>query len=59
MAVSILDQIPATIGALRSVAWLVLDEHVHDCIRRAVAGQGDGSDVADAATGAIGRLVRS
>ena len=58
--IDVLTQISASTSALRSVALLLLDDHLNHCVRQAAA---DGGEVADEklaeASDAIARLVRS
>ncbi|WP_125967568.1 metal-sensitive transcriptional regulator [Bifidobacterium samirii] len=58
--IDVLTQISASTSALKSVALLLLDDHLNHCVRQAAA---DGGEVADEklaeASGAIARLVRS
>ena len=58
--IDVITQISAADSALKSVALLLLDDHLDHCVRRAVA---EGGDVADEklaeASGAIARLVKS
>lgn len=58
--IDVLTQISAANSALRSVALLLLDDHLNHCVRQASA---EGGDVADEklaeASAAIARLVRS
>ena len=58
--IDVLTQISASTSALRSVALLLLDDHLNHCVRQAAA---EGGDVADEklseASDAIARLVRS
>lgn len=58
--IDVLTQIAAANSALKSVALLLLDDHLNHCVRQASA---EGGDVADEklaeASAAIARLVRS
>lgn len=58
--IDVITQISAADSALKSVALLLLDDHLDHCVRRAAA---EGGDVADEklaeASGAIARLVKS
>ncbi|PJM73997.1 hypothetical protein CS006_02285 [Bifidobacterium primatium] len=58
--IDILTQIAAANSALKSVAMLLLDDHLNHCVRQAAA---EGGDVADEklneASAAIRRLVKS
>jgi len=58
--IDVLTQISAANSALKSVALLLLDDHLNHCVRQASA---EGGDVADEklaeASAAIARLVRS
>ena len=58
--IDVLTQISASTSALKSVALLLLDDHLNHCVRQAAA---EGGDIADEklseASAAIGRLVRS
>ena len=58
--IDILTQISAANSALKSVALLLLDDHLDHCVRQAVA-QGDqvAEDKLQEASAAIARLVRS
>lgn len=58
--IDILTQISAASSALRSVALNLLDDHLDNCIREAIAEGGKGADAKLAeASAAIARLVRS
>jgi DNA-binding FrmR family transcriptional regulator len=58
--IDILTQISAVNSALRSVALNLLDDHLDNCVSRALAQGGDEADVKLAeASAAIARLVRS
>ncbi|WP_243390248.1 metal-sensitive transcriptional regulator [Bifidobacterium margollesii] len=58
--IDILTQISAANSALKSVALLLLDDHLNHCIRQAAAEGGDVADEKlDEASAAIARLVRS
>lgn len=58
--IDVLTQVSATTSALQSVALGLLDEHLHHCVREAVAAGGpEGAAKVAEATAAIGRLVRS
>lgn len=58
--IDVLTQISAVNSALQSVALALLDEHLHHCVRHAVAEGGPGAqDKLDEASAAIARLVRS
>ena len=58
--IDVITQISAADSALKSVALLLLDDHLDHCVRRAAA---EGGDVADEklaeASGVIARLVKS
>ena len=58
--IDVLTQISASTSALKSVALLLLDDHLNHCVRQAAA---EGGEIADEklseASAAIGRLVRS
>lgn len=58
--IDVLTQIAASNSALKSVALLLLDDHLNHCVRRAAA---EGGEVADdklaEASAAIARLVKS
>lgn len=58
--IDVLTQIAAANAALKSVALLLLDDHLNHCVRQAAA---DGGEVADdklkEASAAIARLVKS
>ncbi|MCH9276499.1 metal-sensitive transcriptional regulator [Bifidobacterium amazonense] len=58
--IDVLTQISAANSALKSVALLLLDDHLNHCVRQASA---EGGDVADEklreASAAIARLVKS
>jgi DNA-binding FrmR family transcriptional regulator len=58
--IDILTQISAASSALRSVALNLLDEHLDNCVKEALAEGGDEADMKLAeASAAIARLVRS
>lgn len=58
--IDILTQIAAANSALKSVALLLLDDHLNHCVRQAAAEGGDVADEKlDEASAAIRRLVRS
>lgn len=58
--IDILTQISAASSALRSVALNLLDDHLDNCVKQALAKGGDEADVKLAeASAAIARLVRS
>ena len=58
--IDILTQISAANSALKSVALLLLDDHLNHCVRQAAAEGGDVADEKlDEASAAIARLVRS
>ncbi|OZG65698.1 transcriptional regulator [Bifidobacterium hapali] len=58
--IDVLTQIAAANSALKSVALLLLDDHLNHCVRQATA---EGGEVADdklkEASAAIARLVKS
>jgi DNA-binding FrmR family transcriptional regulator len=58
--IDVITQISAISSALRSVALLLVDEHLHTCVADAVAAGGDEANAKVAeASAAIERLVRS
>ncbi|MBT1167119.1 metal-sensitive transcriptional regulator [Bifidobacterium simiarum] len=58
--IDILTQISAANSALKSVALILLDDHLNHCVRQAAAEGGDvADDKLDEASAAIARLVRS
>jgi CsoR family transcriptional regulator, copper-sensing transcriptional repressor len=58
--IDVLTQVSAVNSALRSVALNLLDEHLSQCVTRAVAeGGSDADDKLAEASAAIARLVRS
>jgi DNA-binding FrmR family transcriptional regulator len=58
--IDVLTQISAASGALRSVALVLLDDHLNHCVARAAAGTGtEGRRRIEEASAAIARLVRS
>ncbi|MBW3087539.1 metal-sensitive transcriptional regulator [Bifidobacterium sp. 82T24] len=58
--IDILTQIAAANSALKSVALLLLDDHLNHCVRQAAAEGGDVADEKlDEASAAIRRLVKS
>ncbi|WP_055427489.1 metal-sensitive transcriptional regulator [Bifidobacterium aesculapii] len=58
--IDVLTQIAAANSALKSVALLLLDDHLNHCVRQASAVGGDVADEKLAeASAAIARLVRS
>lgn len=58
--IDVLTQISAANSALKSVALLLLDDHLGHCVRQAAAEGGDVADEKlDEASVAIARLVRS
>lgn len=58
--VDVLTQISAVSRALRSVAVELMDEHLDQCVRQAVARGGPGTETKVAeASAAIARLLRS
>jgi DNA-binding FrmR family transcriptional regulator len=58
--IDVLTQISAANGALRSVALVLLDDHLNPCVARAAAGTGaEGRHTIEEASAAIARLVRS
>ena len=58
--IDVLTQIAAANSGLKSVALLLLDDHLNHCVLQASAQGGEGADVKLAgASAAIGRLVRS
>lgn len=58
--IDILTQISASNSALKSVALLLLDDHLDHCVRTASAAGGELADEKLAeASGAIARLVRA
>jgi DNA-binding FrmR family transcriptional regulator len=58
--IDILTQISAASSALRSVALNLLDDHLDNCVKQALAQGGNEADVKLAeASAAIARLVRS
>lgn len=58
--IDILTQIAAANSALKSVALLLLDDHLNHCVREAAAQGGAVADQKlDEASAAIARLVRS
>ncbi|KFJ07404.1 metal-sensitive transcriptional regulator [Bifidobacterium tsurumiense] len=58
--IDVLTQISASTSALKSVAQILLDDHLQHCIKQAVEQGGDVADekVAEASA-AIARLVKS
>lgn len=58
--IDILDQVAAVSKALRSVALILLDEHLQHCVNDAVHHGGDEAQAKLAeASAAMGRLLRS
>ncbi|MFF2806283.1 metal-sensitive transcriptional regulator [Streptomyces sp. NPDC058000] len=58
--VDVLTQISATNAALRSVALVMLDEHLNSCVTEAIVGGGEQVKVkVGEASRAISRLVRA
>lgn len=58
--IDVLTQISAANSALKSVALLLLDDHLGHCVRQAASEGGDVADEKlDEASVAIARLVRS
>lgn len=58
--IDVLTQVCAASRALQSVALLLLDQHLHHCVRRATETGGDEADAKiREASEAIARLVRS
>lgn len=58
--VDVLTQISSMTGALESVALLLLERHLHDCVRDATArGTLEGNEKVTEASAAITRLVGS
>lgn len=58
--IDVLTQIAASNSALKSVALLLLDDHLNHCVRQASAQGGEVADEKLAeASSAIARLVRS
>ena len=58
--IDVLTQISAANRALQSVAWNLLDEHLHHCVAHAVTTGGDEATVKlNEASAAVARLVRS
>lgn len=58
--IDILTQVSAASRALDSFALELLDEHLHHCVRDAIAGGGtDAQDKIAEASAAVARLVKS
>jgi CsoR family transcriptional regulator, copper-sensing transcriptional repressor len=56
--IDVLDQLSAVSAAIDAVALLVLEGHVHTCVRDAI-GNGDAEDKAEELLSAVRRYVRS
>ncbi len=58
--IDILTQISAATRALDTVAVRLLDDHLHHCVKEALAGdEEDGQRMVEEASAAIERLVKS
>ncbi len=57
--IDVLVQVSAATRALQGVALALLDEHVHHCVRDAIAGGEDGDEKIAEALSAVERLVKS
>lgn len=58
--VDVLTQVSAANSALKSVALLLLEDHLGQCVRQAIeTGGQDADDKLEEASAAIGRLLRS
>ena len=56
--IDVLDQLAAVRAALDAVALLILEDHMHTCVRQALAG-GDAEAKVDELATAVRRYVRS
>ena len=57
--IDVLVQVSAATRALQGVALELLDEHVHHCVRDAIAAGDDGDEKIAEALSAVERLVKS
>jgi CsoR family transcriptional regulator, copper-sensing transcriptional repressor len=57
--IDVLVQVSAATRALQGVALSLLDEHVHHCVRHAIAAGEDGDEKIAEALAAVERLVKS